>query len=307
MGLEMVEERMAGMERVKRVTDLFVEGRVVPLGSDEDGSPVLLWINKLNPFEDEECRRDGMAARSQRVLELNDPATDDYRSLHFHVDKLDKEALIENRINVHFDEDYVLAMDDVELDPAWSERMTYIKRMETLHEDAALAESDDRRQRYITAKEEYFNATREAALKRQEEHRREWSALSLAENKETYLEETIEKLGMQDYMAERRITELYYAIRDCKGVADADAEDGFNHKDCDHRKKFLESRAEVKELPPGLTAKLQEGLALVTVDRRSSGNLAALMSSSELSEQPNSPEESTVSIPVVTPPVAVST
>jgi hypothetical protein len=291
---------------LRRVTDLFAEGTVVELGTDDDG-PVLLWINKLNPFEDEECRRDGMAARAERTLILENQETPDAKALHYHVEKLTKDDLIENLVNVHFDEDYMAALDDVELDPDWKDRMIFIRRMEQLHDDAGVPGEDERRQRYIHAKEEYFRASREFVQKRQEDRRREYANLSETELRETYLKDTIEKVGMQDYMAERRITEIFYSTRNCAGVKDEEAEGGWSHKACDHREKFLESRAEVKELPDGLVNKLQEALTQITVDRRTAGNLVAPTSSSESSGPQSSSEDSAPSIPVETPPVAAST
>ena len=61
-------------ERLRRITDLFEEGVVVPLGEDLDG-PILLWVNKLNSFQVEEARRDGVARRGMRLAELGKPDT----------------------------------------------------------------------------------------------------------------------------------------------------------------------------------------------------------------------------------------
>src|SRR5574337_1456016 len=116
------------LERIKRVTDLFQEGQELYLGDDDAGKPVVIWINKLNSFEDDECRRDGLAMRSEKLLELSDPDNAEMATAEQAAAKLDNDTLIDRIVDQHFDEDYFAALDDADLDKEWREKKEYLER-----------------------------------------------------------------------------------------------------------------------------------------------------------------------------------
>ena len=93
-------------------------------------------------------------------------------------------------------------------------------------------------------------------------------------------------------MEERRVTELYYAIRVCEASRDGMA---YDHTRCDHRQRALDSRDQVRSLPEQVLVKVIEALDQLNVPQREAGNSDAPVSSSASSEQPNVPEASTPS------------
>lgn len=294
---------MSNLDRIKRVTDLFIEGRELIFGDDGSGEPVVVWINKLNAFEEEEARRDGLAARAERLLELNLPGNRERAALEMSAKGLEHEQLVDSLVSMYFDQDYMGAMDDVDSNPEWRDRLLFLQRMNQLHDDAGINDDDERRKRFRDVNGQYFDAIRESAGKRQEDRKKDFLAQTNEELIAKHLEVTLDRVGTLAHLNERRVTEFFYALRDCQGVQT----DGvWTHASCLHP-QLLESRQQVRGLPDAMLSAMGDALAGLTVDRRTAGNSDAPTNSSESLEPASPPEESTPSSPAVTPPVAVAT
>lgn len=291
------------MDKLKRITDLFTEGTELVLGEDETGTSVVIWVNKLNSFEDEEARRDGLAARAEHMMALNE-GDPEVVNLKTQMAGWSKDQLVGNAASLKYDEDYLHALDDVESDKEWRGKMDYLRRIDTIHGDAGVPEDDPRRAEYVKVNEEYYKALREKAEARQKDRRAMLAESSVEDLQDQYLESVKERLTLDTFMAERRVSEVFFATRDCQGVQD---EHGWNHDNCDHRRRLLDERKDVRTLPEVVLAKIVEKLNELTVDRRTAGNLDAPASSSESSEQLSLEEESSPSTQEVTAPVVVST
>jgi hypothetical protein len=69
------------MGRLSKLTDLFQEGVVAPLKAS-DGTQVVVWLNKLSPFESEQAAHEGRIARARAMLairEIGTPESDLFR------------------------------------------------------------------------------------------------------------------------------------------------------------------------------------------------------------------------------------
>src|SRR3954466_15236125 len=144
-------------QRLRRITDLFEEGEVVPLGMDTTG-PILVWINKLNSFQVEEARRDGVARRGMRLSELGRPDPPDGAALDSEVENMPLDELRQAWVNQQAEEMYLAALDDIDAEPEWRDRLDVIRRMPTLLEEANAAADDPRRQELLDAQTSYFEA-----------------------------------------------------------------------------------------------------------------------------------------------------
>jgi len=289
---------------MKRITDLFVEGTELNLGDDEAGTPVLVWVNKLNSFEDEDARHDGLAARTERLLELT-PDHPDIQMITMQMAAWDMDKLVQQTAQQKYDEDYLAAMDDIDSVEEWREKLEYLRRGGALHDDAGLPEGDPRRESYEKAQAEYFTSMTAMAEKRQADRRKELADLSRGELEETFVDLLKTRLAMEAFLEERRVTEIYFAARDCVGTRTGPNE--FEHSQCDHRNRLLSDRKEVRQLPSDVITRIVNTITAVTVDRRTAGNLDAPVTSSESLEQPKQEEESTPSTPEVTAPVVART
>jgi hypothetical protein len=285
--------------RLKRITDLFIEGRVAEFGIDPDGVPVLVWVNKPNSFEEEEARRDGLAARTEHLLELKDDTHPDIVNARSQLHDRDIAALIEARVNQKYDEDFVGALNELESDKEWTERLEYLRRFADLLNDAAVPEDDPRRARYAEVTREYQAAMTAVTKRLQDERRKDLADVSRDELVEDYLNDFREREAFSRFLAEKRITEIFYALRDCQGTKKPTG--GWDHSNCEHRNRLLVSRSDVRSLPQGVIETAISVLEGMTATPRESGNSDAPASSSASSEQPSAAEESTPSSPVETP------
>jgi hypothetical protein len=285
------------LDRLSRITDLFLEGKEMDFGVDADGSPILVWVNKLNSFEEEEARRDGSAARSLRMLGLSDDNAEVLEA-RSELAELSRTELVQIIAAQNFDEDYLLAVDDVESDDEWKEKLNAM-RMAFLVDD--IPEDDPRFEQATKLNTEYLAAISDAAGKRQAERQAECQVLDLTELSDLFIKNWKTKVGLAEFFAEQRVTQLFYSLRDCQASVENDGK--WNHSRCKHT-RLLTERSQVRALPEEV---LERGLAVlseITVDRRTAGNSDVPMSSSASSEQQKQEEESTPSIPKVTRPGA---
>lgn len=285
-------------DRLKRITDLFTEGREAELGMDEHGEPVLIWVNKLNSFEEEESRRDGHAARTDRLLELKEGDNADTLNARSELQAWTLEELKKARVNQKHDEDFISALNDIEADKDWSEKVDYLRRNLTLLNDADVPADDPRRARYTEVNDEYMRDIAARITKLQAERLQDLANVDRQELEDAYMAEFREREAFNAFIAEKRVTELFFAIRDCQAFRRGEV---WDHSKCDHRRRLLNTRSDVRSLPQGVIDTVINMLDNMLATPRESGNSAAPESSSASSEQPNAEADSTPSTPAATP------
>lgn len=271
---------------LRRVTDLFVEGKVVPLGIDEDGRDVTVWVNKPNSFEREEAQRDGRAAQAARQLALRDPENPEWVVLRDDVRNFTDEGLIIAIANMSYNEDNFRAVQDIQADPEWADRLEILRRQPTLLDDAAVPEEDSRRKQVADISREYLERIDELTQKRQDERRKDLRDMSRKDREEAYLEKAIEALSIEAYQEARRMTEVFYALRVCTAVRD-EKTGTWDTSRSDHSVRLLDDRSQVRTLPDALVRKVVETLDELLVPQHEAGNSDAPASSSASSEQPS--------------------
>jgi len=284
------------LDRLSRITDLFLEGKELHFGDDDTGKPILVWVNKLNSFEDEEARRDGSAARSMRLLALNDE-NPEIMSAREELAEFTRAELVEIIAAQSFDEDYLLAIDDVEADDDWADNLEAL-RMSLLLKDSDIPEDDPRWAQSSELNQKYVVTINELTAKRQTDRQNEYSRMDLDELMDQFIKNWKARVGLGEFFAEQRITQLFYALRDCQATAKPDG--GWDHSKCRHE-RLLQERSQVRGLPEDLLERGIETLGEITVDRRTAGNSDVPTNSSESSGQQKQEEESTPSIPKVMP------
>jgi hypothetical protein len=287
------------MSKLARITDLFVEGTELRLGEDQTGAVVVVWVNKPNSFEEQEARADGMAARAGKIIALQREDSTELVNLHEQIGRTDDEALARSLAELYYDEDYLLGLDDVEAEPAWREKLDYIRRMDSLLKDGKAAEDDPRWADLHDANVSYINSVREAVDARQQKRTQELVALEREALEKNLVDQWMQRQSLDVYMQEKRITEIFFALRECRGVFD-EASGSWDHRACDHRERVLDNRAEVRELPESALQVITQTLDGLMVSPRDSGNWLAPVTSYESSEQPSEQADSTPSIPVET-------
>jgi hypothetical protein len=280
-------------ERLRRITDLFEEGVVVPLGEDLDG-PILLWVNKLNSFQVEEARRDGVARRGMRLADLGKPDNPERAAMLSEVEQMTLDEVRQAWTKQQAEEQYLTALDDVDSDPEWREKLDVIRRMPTLLDEAGAAPDDPRRQELRDLQRNYYAAIAEAQKSLQDQTFKDSEGAEREKLTKEFMERWRQRISLDEFMEERRVTELYFALRVCQATRDGNT---YDHAPCDHSQRALEAREQVRGLPEQVIEKSIEALDQLNVTPRDAGNSDAPVSSSAPSEQPSVPEDSTPSTP----------
>jgi hypothetical protein len=289
------------IDRLRRVTDLFVEGRECYLGMDEGNKPVIIWVNKLNSFETEEARRDGMVRRGQRIMELSKEDNPEFVQLQATVHRWSDRELAERRVDQKSEEIYLEVVNELQSEESWAEKLAIMRRMPDLLRDSKAPDSDPRYAEVEDLNSQYLNEVRERQAAKQEQALREFEGADRAEMESEFFEAWRERVSLDEFMQERRITEMFYAMRDC--VATEKGRDSvtnrvlFDHTNCNHAERLLQERKQVRELPEYLLNQVIDLIDDITVPQRESGNSDAPASSSASSEPRNEEADSTASTP----------
>lgn len=292
---------MADSAALRRVTDLFVEGTEMVL---DEHDPVIVWINKLNPFQVDEARKDGQAARTRYTLALNDPRSEESQEFDLRSANLDDDTLAAGMAQAKYQQFLVAAADDMRSDKEWAEKSNALDRASEQLADRPV--DDPERVAMDKLAEEYYAELEERADAKREAEREGLRALPHEELRQKYRQQWIEERATSAFLTEYRITELWYALRECFSSG-KDDNGRWKHEKCDHRIKLLDDRQQVRQLPDELIRQARHAVENLVVDDRSSKDSAEARKSSGSSPRPNAQEGSAPSTPAATPPAQATT
>ena len=291
------------MAKFKRVTDLFEVGRLVVL-DDDPTDPVCVWVNKINPFEQEEARKDGQVGRARAQMRLEDPDSPETAIFDQTVAGRTVEQLTNGLVNSHYNEDYVAALDDVRALEGWADKLDVLERGDAQLADAGIDDPDEAA-RLAALNGEYLTAVAGCLEARQQVRRDELASNSAEELRAAYRTAYLDQAGSNGFLTEYRTTELYFAVRDC--VAKPRRDGGYDHGGCDHRERLCETRGDIRELPEGLLDLVRSAITDLAMTPATAGNSDAPASSSASSERPAAEVASTPSTQDATSPAPAGT
>ena len=276
------------MSRLAKLTDLFEEGRPVTLKTPAGGS-MIVWINKLSPFEVEQTNHEGRIARARIMLAIKEIGTPEYDLFRANAQRSSKETIVKALVEAKGNEHLVKAIRDMHSDPEWREKL------ETLDwssdQVAGKPDHDIEVQALAKVLEDY-----QAEIDRRVEElatdlRLELSALPPDALREKYEESYVEARGMAAFTAEREMTQVFYALRQCEATTREDGD--LDHENCNHAKRWLEDRQEAATLPGALLEQVKQAIDDVNMAPDAARFSAALVSSSD-SSGPSSKQEDSV-------------
>ena len=256
---------------LRRVTDLFIEGTEMVLDEED---PVLIWINKLNPFQVDEARKDGQAARTGLMLAMSNPLSEESQLFDVQGTRLTDETIARAMAQTKYNQFLVEVADDMHSDEDWSEKSNAMERSE--EQVADLPEDHPDRAALATLTEEWFGEMTTRIEGKREQEFTDLRALSHDELRAKYRDSWIEDQATNAFYTQYRITEIWYSMRECfsKGRGDNGR---WEHGKCDHRIKLVDERKDVTQLPDGLIKDVREAIANLTVkERAAKGSPAAL-------------------------------
>lgn len=280
------------LAKFRRITELFEEGRAVVLDPNPE-DPVLVWVNKLNPFELEEARKDGSVGRARGVMRLDDEDAPEHEVYVEAIQSRTPEDMRNSLVNAKGNEHYLQALDDIRADEDWRPKLEVLERGDAQLEDAGEVD-DDERSRLAKLNEAYLAEVERLIGIRQREYRAELDATDDEDIRRQYKEQYREAASSNGFLNEYRTTEMFFALRACDAKA---TDDGWDHSECDHRQRLCEVRSEIRDLPEQLLVAVREAMLILNMTPREAGNSGAPASSSASSGPRSEQAESTPSTP----------
>lgn len=283
------------MSRLAKLTDLFQEGRVAELTTPA-GDTVVVWINKLSPFETEQCNHEGRIARARKMLAIREIGTPEYDLFKASAAASRPDAIIDALVSEKSNEHLVKAIRDLHSDPEWK------PRLETLEwsSDQVKGKPDDDPEVQALAKvlREYQAELEERTTFSSTELREELKGLSLPDLREQYLESYVETRGIGAFTQEQQKAQIFYALRQCDATDHGDGT--WTHENCDHSKRWLDDVREVDTMPQGLLEQVRAAYEDLNMAPDVARFSAALGSSSAPPEHSSKQEDSADSGPEAT-------
>lgn len=278
--------------RFRRLTDLYVNGKAVPL---TDGTH--LWVQALNSYQRDECVSDAQVARSRLVMALRENGTERIK-IEGKYYEAGRDAMIADLAIHRATAKMGTYVDDMRADPEWKERMDILMRTDetdtatplTLEEVALLATVNQAIMDELAKreKEEVDYLTQSLSKLDDDEIIDEWT------------EDWLENRGGEIAQGEYRLTEVWYATRWCTATVIDGAE--LDHSTCDgHQQKVFETRQHVRDVPSELLTLIHAGLTELNVVGSDPKDSASVENSSKSSPTPSVAEESKDSTSVAIP------
>jgi hypothetical protein len=238
-------------QRFRRLTDLFVKGKAVPM---PDGTH--LWVQVINQFERSEAISDAQVARARIILALK---ADGHERLKVEgrLAEIGKDVMAADLAAAKAELKTPDFADEMRADPEWSERMDIVMR--TDWDTAAMPATEQ--ENLLMAK---VNAEVLAEFAKREDDeaaflQRSYDRMTDDEFIDVWVEEWLDRRGSDLATAEFRLTELWYATRYC----DAVVIDGglLDHTRCEgHRVPVFESKTDARSAPQELQELLRAAL-----------------------------------------------
>lgn len=278
--------------RYRRATDMYAVGREHVLKSGD-----VIYLMAMNIIEKDEAVSDAMAARAHLALALRDPESAEAVKVRamFEADGPDDaiNRLVESIDNRAFEE----AVDELEEEEGWAERILMLRRGPDLNM-AAGEEEQAFYKRTLMEFTELIGNKMDQIKARERERLEDLPAEDLFTE---YLAWWADLRGGEVGIVEYRHTELFYSARAC--IATPPEEGGtWDHSGCEsHQVRLYDDKAALRHEPDEFLQELFEALAESEVTERQAKLRAALASSSDSPAPRNEPVDSTPSSPAATP------
>jgi hypothetical protein len=286
-----------------RLTQLFAEGKELVL-TPGSGDPVVLWIAKLNAFEEEQANQAGRVARARLINAIREIGTPEWDWLQAQKGDTVSVAMVEAIVQSKESELFVKALNDLRADPDWRERLEIMDQSdEDTLKGIELAAHDK-------LKAEHAGELLDRHDQRKKDLREELSHLDRPNLEEQYEQAFLNEQGMAAFGLERARQHIYLCMRSCEaGVPDDYPDDNarWDHSACDHQLRYLASPDEVAHLPQSVREKVEDAYNEISLAPSMARFTDALESSSESPERSATEAVSTPSGPAGTSAGPVTT
>ena len=243
------------MPKTKKLGDLFVRGAEVTVEDGEDS--VTVWVQKLNPLQQEKCLRRANGARA-KILSVRKLPDDDLDKLsyYYEADELvqDRDAMLDYLLGEKLATAYQLREAELSAQEEWSED-NYLQGLNDAWQDGLKEEfvrdNDDPEAKRVFDELKRFANLVEAEVEKEREHMiREFDDKSDEDLKQMVYDQVIEAAADLEWLKEFRKSEIFFAVR---------------HPD-NHNKPYFDRREEVDDLEMEAFASLANAFQEIKVD-----------------------------------------
>lgn len=269
------------MGNLQTLLALFDEGVAVPIAGD-----MVVWVNKLSPFQSEQINHQARIARARRMLAIKEVGTPESDLARAALVTKSNGEIVDLLARLKGDEHLLEASQSLHSADEWRERL------EVLEHSAGQEQSPEE----VTTLAQVSVAYQEALLDLQQELQKDYKASIRDASREDLLElhanSYAEQQGLDRFIVVRRQLEIYYAMRECRG-----ADPKGKHLKCDHTLLFLEKSEDVALLPESVSTDVGAAYDKLNVPTELARFTAGPASSSESSGPSSSAEASAPSGP----------
>jgi hypothetical protein len=263
-----------------------------------------VWVQALNPFEHDTARNEAQIARARLTAAIKEYGGDEQAKVRMFFFEDGREAAVEKLVDAKVAEHLPKAMDSLRNDPDWTERLQILDRG---MEDTAMPLEPEEQQLVSQIGIDFAGELNKRLTGEREFFSVRYSQANDEELWADYLEWYIERRTAEVQLAEYRLHQVYFGVRDCKGVEDAGT---WDHSACDgHRERLFLDKEEVRQAPEMLQAIFMTAVDDIDMSVREAKNLVRQGSSFGSSPLPSEAGESTASTPTetrVAPPTSSS-
>jgi hypothetical protein len=279
-------------QRFRRLTDLFVRGKAVPM---PDGTH--LWIQVINSFERNEAISDAQVARARIVLALRQDGRERIK-VEGRLAEIGKDMMATDLAQAKAELKTPDFAEEMRVDPEWSERMEIVMRTDW---DTAAMPATEQEQLLM----DKVNAEVLAEFAKREDDeaaflQRSYDRMTDDEFVDVWVEEWLDRRGSDLATAEFRLTELWYATRYCDAVDNGAGV--LDHTRCEgHRVPVFESKTDARSAPQELQDLLRSALDELNLAGRDPKDSDSPQSSSDSPPPPSAEAASSPSTSTATP------
>lgn len=283
-----------------RLTQLFAEGAELVLDPPGGGDPVVIWVAKLNSFEEEQASQAGRIARARLINAIREIGTPEYEWMQAQKGDTVSAAMVEVIVQAKESELFIKAINDLRSDPEWRERLEIMDHSDETQLKGIELEAHER------LKADYTEALLERHDERKAELREELAALSRVNLEEQYELAFLNEQGMAAFGLERGRQHLYLCMRSCEATPPPPG-GHWDHSRCDHQRFYLANVDEAQKLPQSVREKVEDKYNEISLPPSVARFMDALASSSESPEPSAAEAASTPSGPGATSAGQVTT
>lgn len=289
-----------------RLTQLFAEGTELVLDPPQvpgapKPDPVILWIAKLNAFQEEQANQAGRIARARLVNAIREIGTPEWELVQSQKGDALNSAMVMAIVQSKETELFIKATNQMRANETWREKLE-------------IMDQTDEDQLEGIEKEAHAKMRAESTEALLDLHKELLDDLkhSLDEMNRDDLEEHFENAflneqGMAAFGIERARHHLYLCMRICQANPPEGDNARWDHSQCDHDQMFLAEVAEADRLPQSVRDEVERAYAGISMAPSIARFTDALASSSASPEPSGKEEASTPSGPAGMSPVPATT